>query len=192
LVTADLVGTTLQVNGTRLSDIIQVVRSPSNPQAIEVHSGTSFVEAFDEALVTAVRIDGLNGRDSIAVDAALLLPATVAGGNGRDTLAGGAGNDTLDGGNGRDTLAGGAGDDVLIGGNARDILDGGDGNDTLTGGRARDSITGGPGTDVFFGGKATEILDKDATESPLFRLSALRGDNNVTQFLSCILLRRYD
>ena len=164
LVTADVVGGTLHVTGTRLSDVITVAPSASNPGALEVHSGTSFVGAFDTCALTAIRVEGLNRHDSIAIDAAITLPAALLGGNGRDTLVGGSGSDTLEGGNGQDVLSGGLGDDVLSGGNAKDALDGGDGADTLSGGRGRDAVIGGLGTDTYVGDKATELLDKAEAE----------------------------
>jgi len=167
LVTADVVGGTLQIVGTRLSDVITVAPSATNSNAIEVHSGTSFVGAFDTVAVNSIRIEGGNGHDVLGIDAALAIPAVLIGGNGRDTLTGGAGADTLEGDNGRDTLTGGSGDDTLVGGNARDTLNGGDGNDTLSGGRARDMVTGGTGTDTYTGDKASELMDKADDESIL-------------------------
>jgi Ca2+-binding RTX toxin-like protein len=167
LVTADVLAGTLQVVGTRLSDNIRVEPSASNANAVEVHSGTSFVAAFDSTAFTAIRIEGLNGHDTILVGAAITVPATILGGNGRDVITGGSGPDTLDGGNGPDTLTGGAGDDVLSGGNAKDSLDGGDGADTLRGGRGKDRVTGGPGTDTYDADRATEILDKATDETIL-------------------------
>ena len=164
LVTAELAGTSLHVVGTRLSDVIQVVPSPTNAGALEVHSGTSFVGAFDLAGLTDIQVEGRNGHDTISVDSQLTLPATLLGGNGRDTLTGGSGGDTLDGGNGMDTLAGRAGDDFLYGRNGRDALDGGEGVDTLTGGRGKDTVTGGPGVDSYVGDRATEILEKAEDE----------------------------
>jgi Ca2+-binding RTX toxin-like protein len=174
LVTADVVGGTLQVVGTRLSDVITVVPSATNPNAIEVHSGTSFVGAFDTVAVNSIRIEGVNGHDVLSVDAALVIPAVLVGGNGRDTLTGGSGADTLEGDNGRDTLNGGNGDDTLFGGNAKDALDGGGGNDTLSGGRGRDLVTGGAGTDTYTGDKASELLDKADDESILLPPSGSR------------------
>jgi Ca2+-binding RTX toxin-like protein len=174
LVTADVVGGELRVVGTRLSDVITVVQSPTNPNAVEVHSGTSFVGAFDTVAVNSIRIEGGNGHDVLSVDAALAIPAVLVGGNGRDTLTGGSGADTLQGDNGRDTLNGGSGDDTLEGGNARDVLNGGDGNDTLTGGRGRDTVTGGTGTDTYSGDKASELLDKADDESTLLPLTGSR------------------
>ena len=167
LVTAELAGTTLHVAGTRRSDVVQVGLSASNSNAIEVHSGTSFVGAFDLAVVAAIQVNGLNGHDNIAIDVALTVPATLSGGNGRDTLAGGSGADRLEGGNGRDILNGGAGDDALDGGNGKDLLDGGGGADTLSGGRGKDTVTGAADTDTYVGDKASEILDKAEDETIL-------------------------
>ena len=161
VVTAVLEGTTVVVTGTRQSDNISVGVNGAN---LEVHSAGVLAGAFPLAGLTGVSVSGLNGHDTVLVDAAVSLPAHLLGGNGRDSLTGGAGADQLDGGNGKDLLAGGAGDDTLNGGNAPDVLDGGDGNDVLSGGRGRDQVTGGLGTDSFVGDKATEILEKAEDE----------------------------
>ena len=76
--------------------------------APEVRSRAVAVNSFPRAGVLGITVRGLNGNDSIVVDAAVAIPAYLQGGNGRDLLTGGSGNDNIDGGNGRDTIAGGA------------------------------------------------------------------------------------
>lgn len=157
----DPASSVVNVTGTRLSDNIVVAVSAGQ---LQVTGNGVLVDSFPLAGLAGLRVDGLNGHDTVSVDAAVSLPATLTGGNGRDSLSGGSGNDTIDGGNGRDSLLGGAGNDSITGGNGRDVLDGGDGNDTLTGGRGKDSVTGGAGIDTFSGDKASEILEKEETE----------------------------
>jgi Ca2+-binding RTX toxin-like protein len=146
----------LTVTGTRRSDDIAIVLVGDQ---IEVRSRAVAVNSFPRGDVLGITVLGLNGKDSVVVDAAVTIPVYLQGGNGRDLLIGGSGNDNIDGGNARDTIVGGAGDDVLSGGRARDVLDGGEGNDTLTGGLSRDANTGGTGADTFSADIASEILD---------------------------------
>ena len=175
----DAATSTVVVTGTRQSDNISVVL---NGDQLEVRSAGVVVGGFALAGLLGVSVSGLNGHDTIAVDAAVTLPTTLLGGNGHDNLTGGSGLDTLDGGNGKDVLSGfagndvlsggnghdqlngGDGDDNLSGGNGRDVLDGGAGNDILSGGRGRDQVTGGLGTDTFNDDQATEILEKAEEE----------------------------
>jgi Ca2+-binding RTX toxin-like protein len=157
----DATTSTVVVTGTKGSDNISV---GLNADQLEVKSAGVLVGSFPLGGLLGVSVNGGNGHDTLAVDAAVTLPATLLGGNGKDNLTGGSGMDMLDGGNGKDVLAGGAGDDHLFGGNGRDVLDGGDGNDTLSGGRGKDQVTGGPGTDTFNDDNASEILEKAADE----------------------------
>ena len=157
----DAATSTVVVTGTRQSDNIALVL---NAGQLEVHSAGVAVNTFPLTGLLGCTVSGLNGHDTVLVDAGLTLPTTLLGGNGRDNLTGGAGADTIEGGNGMDNLLGAAGNDVLNGGNGRDVLDGGDGNDTLSGGRGKDQVTGGAGTDSFVGDKATEILEKAEEE----------------------------
>jgi hypothetical protein len=152
----------LTVTGTRRSDDISIVLVGDQ---IEVRSRAVAVNSFPRAGMLGITVLGLNGNDSVVVDAAVAIPAFLQGGNGRDLLIGGSGNDNIDGGNARDMIVGGAGDDILVGGRARDLLDGGDGNDSLTGGLSRDANTGGTGADTFSGDIASEILDMTADDT---------------------------
>jgi Ca2+-binding RTX toxin-like protein len=81
--------------------------------------------------VTAVKLRGGQGNDTLVVGA--IMPTTqvvLAGGAGNDLLVGGLNGELLRGGAGNDTLQGGAGNDVLVGGRGDDSLDGGLGHDT--------------------------------------------------------------
>ena len=160
VVTAEMGGPlhpVLTVTGTRRSDNIALVLAGDQ---LEVRSNGAPVGSFPVAGMVGVVVRGMNGKDSIVVDAGVTDPVVIQGGNGKDSITGGSGDDDIDGGNGNDVLFGGAGDDVLTGGNGRDALDGGDGNDSLAGGRSRDAITGGAGADTFVGDLVTELLDR--------------------------------
>ena len=109
--------------------------------------------------VTAVRIDGGTGADTMYLATGLSIPATLIGGAGRDVLIGGAANDTIDGGVGNDIISGAGGDDVLTGGLHNDNIAGGDGNDTIDGGAGADRIDGGAGDDVIDGGAGRDRID---------------------------------
>jgi Ca2+-binding RTX toxin-like protein len=163
-VTAAVVEGSLQVTGTKRSDVILVAASASDPNLIEVRTGPgggSVGGAFDRAtFADAVVIAGGKGNDVLTVDASVAISAVVSGGPGRDVLTGGGSADVLDGGPGNDRLAGGAGDDLLDGGPGRDALDGGAGNDSLSGGAGKDAVAGGEGDDLFDDDRAPEILDK--------------------------------
>ena len=123
----------LTVTGTKLSDTIVVRLSATDENVLEVVDN-GVLRPFEVAAVESLRIIGLEGRDTIAIDdvnGVVDIEAFISGGHGNDTLTSGAGDSTLNGGNGDDVLNGGAGDDEL------------------EGGRDTDSLTGGPGEDVF-------------------------------------------
>jgi Ca2+-binding RTX toxin-like protein len=120
--TTQLVGTTLNVYGTPSADIITV----SSVATLKiVANGMTF--KYTPASVTAVKIFGYAGNDSITVSSlGTGTSLTADGGNDNDTLTvsnsvtlnttllGGAGNDTLTGGRGSDTLNGGEGNDTYV------------------------------------------------------------------------------
>ncbi len=97
--------------------------------------------------VNAVRVDGGNGNDTLAVDESNgPMPATVLlGGIGTDKLTGGSGNDTIDGGDGNDYLSGGGGSDTINGGAGNDEVAGGAGDDTVALGADNDQYIWNPG-----------------------------------------------
>ena len=180
--TATLVGTDLQVLGTKRGDDIHVRLSADLANVEVAHNGT-VVASHAVGLVTMVTVDGGKGHDSIHVDANVQVNASLTGGIGNDTLVGsvllnvlvgGAGKDNLTGGplndvlqgdNGSDILAGGAGNDNLSGGNGKDVIDAGAGADLIVGGNGRDALTGGEGSDNFAGNdKLWEFVDLNGVE----------------------------
>ena len=130
----------LTVSGDGADNSIVISRDAAgrilvNGGAVPVSGGTPTV-----ANTVQVRVNGLGGRDTIALNQANgALPAAV--------LSGGAGNDILTGGAGDDELAGQSGNDTLLGGGGFDLLFGGTNNDTLTGGDADDQAFGQGGSD---------------------------------------------
>ena len=130
----------LTVSGDGADNSIVISRDAAgrilvNGGAVPVSGGTPTV-----ANTVQVRVNGLGGRDTIALNQANgALPAAV--------LSGGAGNDILTGGAGDDELAGQSGNDTLLGGGGFDLLFGGTNNDTLTGGDADDQVFGQGGSD---------------------------------------------
>ncbi|HEX3357647.1 MAG TPA: calcium-binding protein [Tepidisphaeraceae bacterium] len=85
---------TLIVSGTSGDDRIEVSINGTSVDA--VLNGNP--ESHDLSSVRRVRVEGLDGNDSIMVVGA--LRSTLLGGDGNDSLIGGAGDDTLAGGDG--------------------------------------------------------------------------------------------
>jgi Ca2+-binding RTX toxin-like protein len=123
---------------------------------------------------TLIRIFGLGGNDTLAVDDGNgpMPPANLQGGEGDDTLTGSANVDELDGGPDNDTLLGRGGNDTLLGGPGDDLLIGGQGVDTHIGGEGDDQIVWNPGdgsdvvegqdgddTLIFIGANISEVMD---------------------------------
>lgn len=102
-------GNELQVVGSNGNDNI-VVTAPVTPGKINVAVGGVFVGTFTWS--GAVRIEGLDGDDSLTLRGS--LAATLVGGNGNDVLVGGSGNDILRGDAGANQLLGGAGNDTYL------------------------------------------------------------------------------
>ncbi len=114
---AQLVGTTVNVYGTPLADVITVAETGTLTVVVNGVSN-SFTPAATP--VTAVNITAFAGDDSVSVNSLVLgTTLTADGGDNNDVLMVGATvtqGTTLLGGNGTDTLRGGRGDDVLDGG----------------------------------------------------------------------------
>jgi Ca2+-binding RTX toxin-like protein len=153
----------LTVNGDSLDNSIQISRNAAgtiliNGGAVAVVGGTPTV-----ANTAQIRINGLGGRDTIALNqAGGALPAAVlTGGAGNDVLTGGAGNDQLSGQSGNDTLLGGGGFDLLFGGTENDTLTGGDADDQAFGQGGTDRMIWNPGddTDLNEGGAGTDTVE---------------------------------
>jgi Ca2+-binding RTX toxin-like protein len=174
-VTGTFTSGVLTVNGDSLNNSIQVSRNAAgtiliNGGAVAVVGGTPTV-----ANTAQIRINGLGGADTIALNqAGGALPAAV--------LTGGAGNDVLTGGAGNDQLSGQSGDDTLLGGGGFDLLFGGTGNDTLTGGDADDQAFGQGGTDrmIWNPGDDTDLNEGGAGTDTI----EVNGGGGAEQFIA--------
>jgi len=97
-------GTTLNIRGTNLADVISVtkkVTSLGEEKVNVLRNGVNY--SFNFSAVAALAIDGYAGADRLTVDSQITIPATILGGDGNDTLTGGGGADQLSGGSGNDT-----------------------------------------------------------------------------------------
>lgn len=167
----------LLVTGTSRSDVIVIEPRPLNPSQIRVKLNGVTVSIVSSSDVQRIVAYGLNGNDTIVVNATLAQSATLVGGDGNDYLYGGAGSDQLAGGAGNDHLFGLAGNDVLCGDTGNDFLYGGLGNDTLFGEDGNDRLFGeagddlllaGSGNDFVFGGIGNDQLFGQAGNDQLF------------------------
>jgi Ca2+-binding RTX toxin-like protein len=149
--TASLTGTTLNIYGSLFHDTIQL----SSQGASLVVTVNGAAQSFLASSVTAIRVWGLTGDDSIGIGAGV-IGTTVDGGAGNDTLTGGSGNDNLIGGAGPDTIDGGAGNDTLEGGADSDLMRGGSGNDVY---RFRAAAAAETDTIIELAGQGTDRLD---------------------------------
>ncbi len=98
-------GTTLQIVGTTGDDTITVSRVVIGGVVSLRVVRNGITSDFNEASVSTIDVDGLNGNDRITVGSTVTIPATLRGGSGNDTFSAGGGNDTLIGGPGNDYYA---------------------------------------------------------------------------------------
>src|SRR4051812_41840189 len=142
LLSAAVVGSTLQIAGTAKDDVIRVELDASDTNTLKV-SVNDEASSFNIAssAIKLIRIEGRRGNDRIEIE------QDNGAINIRTLIFGGAGNDTIEGGAARDRLHGEEGDDSIIGQSNRDILYGEDGDDSLLGANGDDSIDGGLGDD---------------------------------------------
>lgn len=154
---------TLTVKGGNRGDAIALRLAAGDPSRIQVDVGDdgSADFSFARSDVSAIKVKGDNGNDSIRIDDANgaftdSIPTTIAGGNGNDSLQGGqlqtaAENETFYGGNGNDTVDGGKGNDTAYLGNGNDTFrwDPGEGSDVIEGQNGTDTMlfNGAAGTD---------------------------------------------
>lgn len=89
----------LRIHGTNGNDQIQV-SSAGGSTTVNVNGDS---EVFAENAFTSIKVDGLAGNDSIALNQNVLKHATLLGGEGDDTLTGGI-TDVLDGGAGTNVI----------------------------------------------------------------------------------------
>lgn len=97
-------GTTLNIRGTNLADVISVTKTVTSLGEEKVNvlrNGVNF--SFNLSAVTVLAIEGYAGADRLTVDSQITIPATILGSDGNDTLTGGGGDDQLSGGSGNDT-----------------------------------------------------------------------------------------
>ncbi|MCA9262764.1 MAG: hypothetical protein KDA60_02905 [Planctomycetales bacterium] len=90
--------------------------------------GNPLDETFTSWSVQRVRVDALNGTDTVENETN--VRSTLIGGGDRDILRGGSNDDIIWGEGGNDSIYGGTGNDVLNGGADNDTLHGNGGNDT--------------------------------------------------------------
>jgi Ca2+-binding RTX toxin-like protein len=137
-VTANVVATTLVVNGDGLDNQLTVRVVAGDATRIEVLDAAAVVGSFLRSTFTSISVDGAGGNDTILV--------SRANGNFTETanLFGGPGIDTITSGNTNDSLFGGDDNDTLIWnpGEGSDIIEGGNGTDTL-------QFNGSNGNEVF-------------------------------------------
>jgi uncharacterized repeat protein (TIGR01451 family) len=158
----------LLVTGTNRNDIIVIEPRPVDPSQIRVRFNGVTVAIVSASNVQRIVAYGLNGNDTIVVNATLTQAATLFGGSGNDNLFGGAGNDQISGGFGNDRIFGVGGDDTLCGDDGNDRLYGGLGNDTLFGEAGIDRLWGEAGDDLLIGGTGNDFLYGGIGDDQLF------------------------
>lgn len=146
LLTSQLVGTTLLVEGTDAADTIVITQSQA---MVMVQENDEPVAEFPVGQVSTIRILGLGGADTITTRKVPI----------RARVDGGPGDDMITGGDAANELKGGGGDDTIIGFDGPDVILGGGGNDVLRGQRGDDNIRGGSGADTIFGAADQDSLN---------------------------------
>lgn len=144
---ADLVGTTLVIEGTASDDMIGV-KQVGTQLVVKVNADTY---EFDSTSVENIQAYGFEGNDLIRIHESVLQPSHLLGGEGNDELRAGSGPGVLEGNAGDDRLIGGVRNDILLGQLGRDELAGLRGNDLLVGGAGDDQLAGGDGDDLLLG-----------------------------------------
>ncbi len=168
-VTAGLENAILKINGTFLSDTIQV-RQMNNHISVDGVYGS-----FSVSLVQKIEISGGAGNDQIYLNSeqvvgqqAITIPCLVRAGIGNDSITGSTAGDFLFGEGGEDKIwamdgsdyvDGGAGNDSLFGQDGADKIYGDQGNDSIYGGAFSDFLVGGDDSDWLFGGTEADFLD---------------------------------
>ena len=176
-VSANIVGSTLQIVGDASSEAVTLRLLFGTPDQLQVMSGPSVV-AFARSGFTAIVVDMGGGDDWVVVDETNGVftdteITTITGGDGLDTIHGGTGAETIFGGPGNDLLWGEGGNDSVSGGDGDDqvIWDPGDGVDTVDGDAGADTL-------VFNGSAAAEIVT----------LSAAGARTTLTRDIGAIVL----
>lgn len=169
LMSAQVSLSTLTITGSNAHDLIDIRQDGQQLVVSERRQGAAraTVRRFNASDLLAVRVQTLNGNDTVNVARNLNLPLTVTidGGRGNDTLNGGGSRDILIGGDGDDALRGGGNDNILTGGAGNDLLIGEDGEDVLRGLDGNDTLVGGQGEDLLLGGNGNDRLVGDALDT---------------------------
>jgi Ca2+-binding RTX toxin-like protein len=161
----------LLVVGSQLGDKIAIKPLFKGSTDVLVTLNGQQLGVFPSSAFQSIVVHGLDGNDTIAVNAKVVKPSELHGDGGNDVLTGSSlndvlygddGNDQLMGNAGNDQLFGGAGDDVLIGHAGDDVLDAGlSGNDVLSGGNGTDTLIGSSGANVLIGGVGADAIMGD-------------------------------
>ncbi|MFO1002107.1 MAG: hypothetical protein U0936_17365 [Planctomycetaceae bacterium] len=120
-VTANIVSKNLTIEGTNLSDELQIgwLNGSSSSNQVVVSKQGKLVGQFSRSDITLIRVHVYGGNDQVTNLTS--IPMAASGGLGNDTLKGGSSGDWLNGEAGSDVLAGGSGDDRYDFGNAASL-----------------------------------------------------------------------
>jgi Ca2+-binding RTX toxin-like protein len=188
--TAFLNTTTLQINGTKYIDNIEInfVAKKSatiNGFDIIVRSNGGDIGKFDSDDVKGIIVNLAAKDDNLIVTVTGETADSIAEGKKKDfdqrlLVNAGAGDDyvyinpdlkvgaLINGQAGHDTLQGGGDDDTIYGGAGNDQIYGDGGDDMLFGNAGNDALYGGSGDDFLSGGKGFDIAiggtDADSTD----------------------------
>jgi hypothetical protein len=157
LMSVDLVGTQLQIEGTPGDDVCTVSTMRFAPGAgfadiISVNLNGDR-HSFADSAVRSIKFEGHDGNDQFTKYWNTGQRCYVYGGDDNDTvrLYGSTNYNRVYGGSGDDEIHGGGGRDYLYGGRDNDQIWGGGGNDWIRGQGGHDDLYGGPGRDVIKG-----------------------------------------
>lgn len=189
LLSADLKGATLRIEGTPGDDsiVVSLHQRYINLMVANVNGAQRYFALGD---VGHVAVLAGAGNDNVVIDAALdplQINSWIEGQDGNDTITGNGWADTLRGGAGDDSLIGGAGNDRIDGGDGSDRLIGERGNDTLSGENGEDNIRGGGGRDSISGGDQADIINGDAGSDSIDAgggADVIRGGNDPDSILA--------
>jgi hypothetical protein len=168
-ISASLENGILRINGTYLSDTIQVRQINNQLSVVGVYG------SFSAGQVQKLEIAGGGGNDRVYLNSeelagqqAIAVPCLVRGGAGNDSITGStagdflfgeSGVDQISGMNGSDYVDGGSGNDLLYGQAGADKMYGDLGGDSIYGGASSDYLVGGDDNDWLFGGTEADFLD---------------------------------
>lgn len=183
---------TVNVSGTSGSDILQASAVGAAVNLTGFSTGVSITNT--EAVNDILKIDGLDGDDTISGGAlSALIRYEVDGSAGDDILNGSNGADILEAGAGNDTLDANVGSDSAYGGDGNDtfVWDPGDGSDIVEGEVGADTLrfNGSAGAEIFSmsanGGRllftrnvGNIVMDGEGIET--LHLNALGGSDTIT------------